>query len=236
MYSITVAARDSCLAQKQVQEVYQELLQHVPDLQFITTLLKTTGDLDLNASLVDKDKSDFFTKEVDALVLQGVCDVGIHSAKDLPEPMHESLQIVALTKGVDPSDVLVLRKQETLDQLPYGACIGTSSLRRMDKVKSLREDFIAKDIRGTIEQRLKQLYDGKYDAVIVAKAALIRLDLLSVNWIQLQGDVAPMQGKLAIVARKDNQWIKKVFSLIDTQKVFDEKCTVFRNGSITLSR
>ncbi len=214
---IKVAARDSKLSIKQVEEVLTQLQNFYPDVYFSTLLVKTTGDIDLQSSLVHKDKTDFFTKEVDALIIKGMCDIAIHSAKDLPEPLPSPLEIIALTKGVDPADVLVLRKKETLENLPIQACIGTSSLKRMEKVKQLRADLVAKDIRGTIDQRLDQLERGLYDGVIMAKAALIRLGFLELNWLELEGPVAPLQGKLAIVACKDNKELTKIFCCLNAR-------------------
>jgi hydroxymethylbilane synthase len=218
MSLIKVAARDSLLSCRQIEEVLCELQKFYPNISFVQTLVKTTGDVDLHASLVDKDKTDFFTKEVDDLVLCGMCDIAIHSAKDLPDPLTEDLEILALTKGVDPADVLVLQKKQTLESLPFGAWIGTSSLRRMKKVKELRKDLRSKDIRGTIQRRLELLQEGLYDGVIMAKAALIRLALLDLNWLELEGSVAPLQGQLAICARKDNFRLKEVFKVLDTRE------------------
>jgi hydroxymethylbilane synthase len=217
MSLIKVAARDSLLSCRQVEEVLAELQNFYPKICFLNLLVKTTGDLDLESSLVDKDKTDFFTKEVDDLVLRGICDIAVHSAKDLPDPLPEELEIIALTKGVDPADVLVLQKKQTLESLPFGAWIGTSSLRRMEKVQELRKDLRSKDIRGTIQKRLELLQEGFCDGVIMAKAALIRLGLLDLNWIQLDGSVAPLQGKLAICGRKDNFSVKEVFKILDTR-------------------
>src|ERR1700675_2982078 len=104
---ITVGARGSQLSQMQVWEVHRELLQHHPNIQFKPTWITTMGDKDKQTSLRDLDKTDFFTREVDQLQLQREFRISIHSAKDLPEPLAPGLKIIALTKGVDPTDVLV---------------------------------------------------------------------------------------------------------------------------------
>lgn len=217
MQIIKVAARDSSLSLAQVDEVYKQVHLVDPMVSFSLTCLKTTGDLDLQSSLLEKEKTDFFTKEIDELVAKGYCDIGIHSAKDLPEPLHPKLEILALTKGVDPADVLVLRNNATLESLPHGALIGTSSLRRIEQMQKLRKDFVAKDIRGTIERRLDLLHQGIVDGVIMAKAALIRLGLLDLNWIKMPGQSAPLQGKLAIVSCKGRSDLKKIFSSLDAR-------------------
>ena len=149
------------------------------------------------------DKTDFFTREVDSLVLAGVADIAIHSAKDLPDPLPPGLKCIAISKGVDSRDVLVLRPGESLFE---NARIGSSSDRRDTVVKSLFPNVICHDIRGTIESRLDQLFSGKYDGIVMAEAALIRLNLTHHNRIYLPGDTAPLQGKLAITARTDFQW------------------------------
>ena len=132
--NISVGARNSPLSKVQAAEVLQELRQHHPDIEFETQFLASHGDKDLKTSLRTLNKTNFFTKEIDELVLHGQCRVGIHSAKDLPEPLPEGLAIVALTKGIDPADVLVLRSGETLESLQVGAVIATSSERREEAV------------------------------------------------------------------------------------------------------
>lgn len=214
MYPIKVAARDSPLSQVQVEEVLKELKVFYPEVSFEITLLKTTGDLDQKTSLMSLDKTDFFTKEIDQLVLQGICDIGVHSAKDLPDPLPQGLELYALTKGVDSSDSLVLRDGETIQSLCIGAKIGTSSLRRISMLKAYREDLMPVDIRGNIQKRLELLENKELDALIIAEAALIRLGLTHLNRMLLKGEVAPLQGKLAVIGRNENQLVKEFFKKI----------------------
>ncbi|MES2200115.1 MAG: hydroxymethylbilane synthase [Chlamydiota bacterium] len=209
---IKVAARDSALSKAQVEEVLVELRQYHPHIEFSFHWIKTTGDLDQISSLLNKEKTDFFTKEVDEAILSGECQIAIHSAKDLPDPLHPNLTVLAYTKGLDPSDVLVFRKGESLDSLPSFSKVGTSSLRRIENLLSLREDLFPVDIRGTIDKRLALLDEGKVDALIMAKAALIRLKIDRDMQI-LPGASAPMQGRLAIVAKKENLEMEKTFKV-----------------------
>jgi hydroxymethylbilane synthase len=206
LHKVRVGARASKLSQAQVQEAYEALKKEHPALEFIPTWVQTTGDKDLRTSLRTLEKTDFFTKEIDALLLQGAIDIAIHSAKDLPDPLPAGLCLAALLKGLDPSDSLVLREGETLASLPHGALIGTSSKRREEVLKQMRADFVCVDIRGAIEQRLKKLDQKKVDGVVVAECALLRLGLHKRNRIQLPGDTAPLQGQLAIVARKGSRF------------------------------
>lgn len=213
--SITVGARASKLSQAQVCEVLQLLNQFYSEIAFEVLLVDTSGDKDLNTSLRTMDKTDFFTREIDDLILKGMCRVGIHSAKDLPDPLRTGLKRIALTKGIDPSDVLVLRPGEQVNTLPPGSLIATSSERREAQVKALRSDFCFKDIRGTIEQRLSQLDSKKVDGVVIAEAALIRLGLIDLNRIKLPGTTALFQGQLAVVALQDDVEMQTLFACID---------------------
>lgn len=202
--SIKIGARDSLLSRKQVEEVFSEL-----DCAYDPLWMKTQGDFDKKQSLRTLNKTNFFTKELDEALLNGVVDVTIHSAKDLPDPLAEGLEIIALTKGVDPSDSLVLREGESLRK---GMVIGTSCLRREQIVATLQEGLDFVDIRGTIRERLDLLYEKKVDGVVIAEAALIRLDLLHLNRIALPGETAALQGRLAVLARKGDQKMRALFS------------------------
>ncbi len=205
---ITIAARESPLSKKQVQEFLQQT--HLTSYE--THFLSTTGDRDQKTSLRTLEKTDFFTKELDQLLLEKKCDIAIHSAKDLPDPLHPQLKILALTKGVDPSDSLVLRDNTPLKK---GALIGTSSAKREEATRLLHPGLRFCDIRGNIQQRLAQLDEKKVDGVVIAEAALIRLNLTHRTRIKLPSETTPFQGQLAILAHKDSTL---TFNQIDTRK------------------
>lgn len=211
MLTIKVAARDSRLSKCQVIEVFNELKHCHPNVMFEPYFIRTTGDLDQKTSLMYMEKTDFFTKEVDQLISSRQCDVGIHSAKDLPKDLPSDLCIYAITKGLDSSDSLVFRLGDTFQTLPFQAKIGVSSLRRIEMIKALRNDFQPVDIRGTIEQRLDLLSKKVIDAAVIAEAALIRLGLTSLPRYVFQEKTAPLQGRLAVVGRLDNQLMRHVF-------------------------
>ena len=144
------------------------------------------------------------------MLLSGKIRIAIHSAKDLPEPLPAGLVLAALTKGVGSQDSLVFREGESLH----------SALRQCDRhfepktrryVKRLCPDFVFSDLRGTIEERIAKLYTGEADGIVVAEAALIRLKLTHLNRILLPGDTIPLQGKLAIIARSDDEEIQQIF-------------------------
>lgn len=213
--SFIIGSRASPLARIQVQEVIDLLLCVHPKLTFEILYTKTKGDLDLLTSLRGVEKTDFFTHEIDQWVIKKICRVGIHSAKDLPDPLPEGLKLICLTEGVDPSDSLVIPPGETLASLKHGAIIGTSSLRREEAARQLRDDFTFIDLRGTIEQRLMKIETKEADGVIIAEAALIRLKKTDLNRLTLPGSTVPGQGQLAVIARADDKEIEDLFSPLD---------------------
>lgn len=206
--SIKVGARSSPLSRVQVAEVLALLHQHHPHIKFECTYVETYGDRDQQLSLRDLDKTDFFTREIDQLVRSQKVRVGVHSAKDLPEPLPEGLSCVAMTRGLDPSDSLVLSAEPPQK-------IATSSWRREEVVKRLYPQVQCVDIRGTIEQRLAKLYNKEVDGVVIAEAALIRLGLTHLKRVLLPGPTAPLQGRLAIIAHKEDQEMARLFACLN---------------------
>lgn len=186
-----IGARDSSLSRAQVEEIKEEL-----KIDFDVVFVKTTGDLDRKTSLRGLGKSDFFTKELDEMILSKKIDGAIHSAKDLPEPLAKGLKIAYLSQGVDPRDSLVIRKEPI-------QTVGTSSIRREEAVKKILKNPQFVDLRGTIEERLSY----GLDAVVIAEAALIRLHLTHLKRIFLPGPTEPMQGKLALVCHEEEDFI-----------------------------
>lgn len=215
---ITVGARNSPLSRAQVAEVLEEIRAFEPHVHFEPIFVDTIGDKDRKTSLRDLGKTDFFTREIDELVLRGICQIGIHSAKDLPDPLPKGLKLIALTKGVDPSDSLVFKEGYTLKSIPLHASIGTSSIRREEALALLRMDLRPFDIRGTIQERLAKLLEKDVYGVIVAEAALIRLKLTHLPRMQLPGETTPLQGRLAIIAREEDLEMQTFFKTMSLQK------------------
>ncbi|MDJ0651974.1 MAG: hydroxymethylbilane synthase [Simkaniaceae bacterium] len=207
---IKVGARGSKLSRKQVEEVMQQL-----KVDYTVDYLETIGDLDLKSPLGPMDKTDFFTREIDQKVLDRGCDVGIHSAKDLPDPLPKGLQLLALTRGVDSSDSLVIREGKQFKHLKKGAIIGSSSFRRNEVIKRLRSDLKCIEVRGAIDVRLAMLDRGEIDGLVVAEAALIRLGLTARNRMILPDKTAPLQGKLAVIGRNNDKEMEALFHPID---------------------
>ena len=208
-----MGSRGSNLARKQVEEVLDLI-----GVDYTIVCIQTVGDRNLSCSLRSMDKTDFFTREIDQMVLQGACDVAIHAAKDLPQPLTKGLQLIALTKGIDARDSLVMREGERLENIKLGATIGSSSYRRDRAVKDLRADLRCVEIRGCIEDRLALLDKGEIDGLVVAEAALIRLGLKTRNRIFLRAETAPWQGKLAVIGRREDKEMKALFYPVDTRE------------------
>lgn len=195
--TILCGARSSNLSRAQVKEFLEEY--HFLPAAFEMIWVETTGDLDRETSLRQLGKTDFFTRELDELLLSKKIRLAIHSAKDLPDPLPKGLFLAALTKGQDPRDSLVF-----FEPLPPRPKIATSSERREEMVRCLYPKATFMDIRGTIEERVKVVKEGRADGVVIAEAALIRLGLTHLSRVFLPGETAPGQGKLALVIREDD--------------------------------
>jgi len=214
---LKVGARFSPLSQVQVQEVLSKVQTHHPHIHFDISYIPTMGDIDLQKSLRTLEKTNFFTKEIDELLLNGDCRIGIHSAKDLPHPLLQGLELVCITESIDSSDSLVLQHHLTLETLPYQAVIATSSIRREERVRELKPDVCFIDLRGTIHQRLAKLETGEAHGVVIAEAAIIRLGLQHLNRLKLPGEGVEGQGQLAVLARENDREIYELFHCIDVR-------------------
>lgn len=224
-----VGARTSPLALKQVEEAMSMLKGFYPDMQTEVIGIDTYGDKDKVTPIAEIEGTDFFTREIDEAILRDEIDFAVHSAKDLPDVLRKGLAIAAITPFLDPYDALVSKSGLTLDKLPKGARIGTSSLRRKTQLKAYRNDFEIVDVRGDIEERLRLLNEPRttnnerrnIDAVIIAACALTRLGLSHRMTQKIPLDILkphPLQGSLAIVAKKDNAELAELLSIIDSRK------------------
>lgn len=216
-----VGTRTSPLALRQVEEIGKMLKQKKPGVCFQTVGIKTTGDRDKKTPLSQTEGSDFFTKEIDRALLAGEVDMAVHSAKDLPDRLPEGLEVTAITKSIDPYDVLVSKNHLKLSELSKGAKIGTSSERRKKQLKSFRSDLKIVDIRGNIEERLKKLKTSELDAIVIAAAGLKRLGLESEITERIRFDILephPLQGKLAVQVRRDRKDLLHFFKSIDERQ------------------
>ena len=198
---IRVIARGSRLSRLQVEEVFKNF----PELAYEIKYLESYGDKNQQISLLNGEApADIFTRELDDAIRQGDADIAIHSAKDLPYPLTEDMEVIALFPAFDTTDSLVSRDHKKLAELPAGSIIGTSSPLRKKGLNKLRPDLTIKGIRGCIEDRVQQVKDGKYDAAIVATCALKRLGMEAEIAEVLPFPTHPLQGFLAITALKES--------------------------------
>ncbi len=204
---IRIATRKSKLALCQV-----EILKSYFDLGIETEILEviTSGDQILNKSLSEIGGKGLFIKELEKFILDGSADIAVHSMKDMETEIAQNTVISAVLPRGDRSDIL-LGKYSTLDDLPYNAVIGTSSVRRAAFTKSYRPDLVIKLLRGNVETRIQKLEDGLFDAIILAKAGLDRLKINVGK--QIPSDIMPpaaTQGAIAIqsTTNKNNKYEK----------------------------
>lgn len=213
---IRIISRQSRLALLQVEELVSEA--GIIDYE----LIKTTsyGDRHKEVSLMDEGlAADFFTRELDEALLEGRADIAVHSAKDLPYPLPDGIELLALTEGKDPSDSLVARDGLTLATLPEGSKVGTSSAQRKAELLKVRPDLVVVPIRGTIEERIAQVDNGSIDALIVATCALDRLGLSHRATERLPFKTHPLQGKLAVTgAVSQLSTLNSPLPILDTRR------------------
>lgn len=218
---IRVIARGSRLSRLQVEEVFKNF----PELAYEIKYLESYGDKNQQISLLNGEApADIFTRELDDAIRQGDADIAIHSAKDLPYPLPEDIEVIALFPAFDTTDSLVSRDHKKLAELPAGSIIGTSSPLRKKGLNELRPDLTIKGIRGCIEERVQQVKDGKYDAAIVATCALKRLGMEDEIAEVLPFPTHPLQGFLAITAKKGS----------DLKQAFASKSILDKQGTVSL--
>ena len=221
---IRIATRKSKLALCQV-----EILKSYFDLGIETEILEviTSGDQILNKSLSEIGGKGLFIKELEKFILDGSADIAVHSMKDMETEIAQNTVISAVLPRGDRSDVL-LGKYSTLDDLPYNAVIGTSSVRRAAFTKSYRPDLVIKLLRGNVETRIQKLEDGLFDAIILAKAGLDRLKINVGK--QIPTDIMPpaaTQGAIAIqsTTNRNNKYEKDLnnylFNINDNETYFE---------------
>lgn len=191
------------MALRQTQMVVDEIQRFGPDVVCHVQVIKTTGDRILDVPLAQIGDKGLFVKEIEAALLTGEIDLAVHSAKDLPTEMDDRLTISAYPQRACPADAMVSRAGR-LAELPRGARVGTSSLRRRAQILAARPDLEMVDLRGNLDTRLRKLDSSDYDAVVLACAGLARMGLESRITEMLPYDVclpAAGQGALALQCR-----------------------------------
>jgi len=215
---LTVGTRGSKLSLIQTNDVLESLQSIHPELEFKVKVIKTLGDKEQTKSLFSLDRKGIFEKEIDLAIAKGEVDFAVHSLKDVPILEHSETTIAAIPKRSSPNDVLISKRDIPFAELPEGAVIGTSSLRRMAQVKHLRPDLEAKPIRGNVDTRIQKVKRGKFDGIIVAEAGLKRMNLesqITERFSLEQFTSSAGQGALAIVARNDNEQVIRILESVD---------------------
>ncbi len=205
--SIRIATRQSALALWQAEYVKSQLLAAYPDMQVDLVPMTTKGDQILDAPLAKVGGKGLFIKELEVAMQEGRADIAVHSMKDVPVDMPEGFGIHAICEREDPRDAFVSNKYQSLAEVPQNGVIGTSSLRRQVQIRALRPDIRIRDLRGNVNTRLAKLDEGQYDAIILAAAGLIRLDMQHriTAWLTVQDSLPAVgQGAVGIECRDDD--------------------------------
>ena len=207
MSILRIATRKSPLALWQSEHVADRLRQAHPGLQVELVPMSTRGDEILDRSLAAIGGKGLFLKELELAMLRGEADCAVHSLKDVPMELEAPFVLPAILTRADSADAFVSNTYPSLDALPQGACVGTSSLRRQAQLRALRPDLRSRDLRGNVNTRLAKLDAGEYDAIILACAGLERLELgarIRDRLVAPQWLPAPAQAAVAIECRQDD--------------------------------
>ena len=225
MNKITIATRASDLALWQAYHVKERIESAFPEITVELNKITSNGDKVLDKPLALIGGKGHFTKELEDEMLAGNADIAVHSLKDVPSYMPEGLELAAITKRQDQSDVFLSHKYESFHALPKGAVVGTTSLRRRMQLLSVRPDLKVKDLRGNVNTRLRKLAEGQYDAIILAYIGLSRLDLLKdipfTEKLPLSIMIPPMgQGALGIQIKSADDKIREVVKVLNDENTF----------------
>jgi len=174
---LIIATRRSKLALWQSEYVKNALKKHYPNMQIQLREFVTKGDKILDVPLAKIGGKGLFTKELEIAMLNKDAHLAVHSLKDVPTQLQEGLKLVAVTKRFDPRDAFLSNNYASLEQLPKGSIIGTTSLRRRMAIKLLRPDIKFKDLRGNINTRIAKLNENEYDAIILAATGVQKLEI-----------------------------------------------------------
>jgi len=219
--TVRIGTRASALALWQAREVAARIAAQpaAPAVELVH--IRTSGDQQVDVPLWQVGGRAFFTREIDRALLAAEVDVAVHSLKDLPTQLDEGLVLAALLPRADPRDALVSRSGAVLAQLPAGARIGTSSLRRRAFLARLRPDAVPLELRGNVPTRIERLQRGEYDAIVLAAAGLARLDLAQHVTEFLSPDSFPpavSQGVIGVCARSGDIETQRLLVALDDRE------------------
>ncbi len=205
--TLRIATRKSPLALWQAEHVKSRLLALNPELVVELVTFTTKGDIILDTPLAKIGGKGLFVKELEVAMLAGDADIAVHSMKDVPMEFPEGLELGVILERETPTDAFVSNNFKSLEDLPQGAVVGTSSLRRQCQLQNLRPDLVIRSLRGNVQTRLGKLDSGEFDAIILASAGLLRLEMESRIAQYLTPEVslpAGGQGAVGIELRSDD--------------------------------
>lgn len=215
---VRIATRKSALALWQAEYVKARLEFFHPGVVVELVPMSTQGDKILDTPLAKIGGKGLFVKELETAMLEDRADIAVHSMKDVPVEFPEGLMLSTICEREDPRDAFVSNQYQSLDQLPHGAVVGTSSLRRQCQIKALRPDLQIRDLRGNVNTRLAKLDAGEFDAIILAAAGLIRLGFQTRIAAYLpvsQSLPANGQGAVGIECRSDDAAIQALLAPLE---------------------
>jgi hydroxymethylbilane synthase len=226
-----LGTRGSQLSLAQTNWVISELKKKNPDFEYEIKTIKTKGDTDARPLFTINQKG-IFEKEIDKAVTDGLVDFAVHSLKDVPSTLGDDLILGCVPKREPYNDVFIAKNGYTLETIPTGSVIGTSSLRRAVQVSRKRHDLTVKPIRGNVETRIKKIQDGTFDGVVLAQAGINRLgiDVKHTPLSTIDFPPSPGQGALGIVCRKND---KKTLEML--KKIEDEETRIAVESERALS-
>jgi len=197
--NIIIATRASNLALWQAYHIKDRIEDSFPNVKVSLNEITSRGDKILDKPLALVGGKGHFTKELEDEMLAGNAHLAVHSLKDVPTYIPDGLELVAITKRADQSDLFLSHKYRGLDELPIGAVVGTTSLRRRMQILQKRPDLRVKDLRGNVNTRLRKLAEGQYDAIVLAYIGLARLDLIKdIPFTQKLSFMIPPMGQAAL--------------------------------------
>ena len=214
---VVIATRGSKLALWQAEYIKHKIENHHKDISCRLEIIKTMGDKILDVPLSKIGGKGLFVKEIETALLDKKADLAVHSMKDVPMELPDGLELFESPLCEEPNDAFLSIKYNSLDDLPQGSRVGTSSLRRKCQLLELRSDLEVLDLRGNEQTRMQKLNDGIYDAIILAYAGLKRLEIVeNIKEILPIEKMLPAscQGILGIEIRSDDDEIKEILSFI----------------------
>src|SRR5574341_2129432 len=216
--SIVIGTRGSLLAIWQAEWIQARLREIAPGVTVSLQRIKTAGDKILDVPLAAIGGKGLFVKEIEEALLAGEIDLAVHSMKDVPTQLPQGLAILCVPQRDDPRDALISRTGSVFKDLPRGAKVGTSSLRRQAQFLHARPDLKIEVLRGNLDTRLRKLRDGEFDAIVLAAAGLRRM-----GWADQITEYLPLevslpaigQGALGLEGRRNDGFVREIVSVLE---------------------